>query len=87
MRTRTFQDKKMIDTFPGGQVVTDFESGIIHVNSGNYSKSLPLMGMTLKDHEQLIRKTELESKPASELTVKEFDELNLLTMEYETNHL
>lgn len=72
----------MIDTFSGGKVVTDFETGIIHVTSGDRSRSLPIMGLSLNDHEQLIRKTELESKPVSELTVKEFDELNFLTLNY-----
>lgn len=76
----TFDEKKMTSTFPSGKITTDFQNARIHVTSGIYTKSIPFGRMSLRDHEQLIRKTELENKPVSELTVKEFAELNSLTL-------
>lgn len=76
---KTFDGKKQIETFPGAKITTDFESGKIEITTASCTKSFPIKGMSLKNHEQLIRKTELENKPVSELTVKEFFELSSLT--------
>lgn len=76
---KTFDGKKQIDTFPGVKITTDFECGKIEITTASCTKSFPIEGMTLKDHEQLIRKIKLENKPVSELTVKEFFELSSLT--------
>lgn len=76
---KTFDGKKQIDTFPGGKITTNFESGKIEITTASCTKYFSVEGMTLKDYENLIRKTELEHKPVSELTVKEFFELSSLT--------
>ncbi|MBW6535958.1 MAG: hypothetical protein K0B11_13205 [Mariniphaga sp.] len=78
---KTFDEKRMTmtDTFPGAKITTDFESGKIEITTASCTKSFPIEGMSLKDYEQLILKTELENKPVSELTVKEFNVLNFLT--------
>lgn len=80
---KTFNEKKQIDTFPGGHLVTDFAKAKIQVKTGNSLKEIPFGTMTLTDHENLLRKTELMSKPLSDLTLREFMELNLLKMLYE----
>ena len=82
---KTFDGKKQIDTFPGVKITTDYESGKIEIATASCTKSFPIEGMTLKDHEQLIRKTELENKPVSELTLGEFKTLNFLTLDYAKN--
>ncbi len=82
---KTFDGKKMTATFPGAKITTDFESMKIEITTASCTKSFPIEGMTLKDLEQLTRKTELENKPVAELTVKEFFILNLLTLQYVEN--
>jgi len=85
MKTFDEKGKKMIDTFPGAKITTDFESGKIEITTASCTKSFPIEGMSLNDYLNLIRKTELEHKMVADLTLGEFMELNLLNLQYGKN--